>query len=44
VPTMHAHVVEAVEDVDDGDAEVFAERIDPVRATTLCTMSMRDVK
>lgn len=44
VPTMHAHVVEAVEDIDDDDAEVFAERIDPVRATRLCTMSMGDVK
>jgi len=40
---MHAHVVEAVGDIDDDDAEVFAERIDPVRATRLCTISMRDM-
>lgn len=35
------HVVKAVEDIDDDDAEVFAERIDPVRATRLGTMSVK---
>jgi hypothetical protein len=43
VPTMHAHVVEAVGDIDNDDAEVFAERIDPVCAMRLCTISMRDM-